>query len=352
MMSASPGAFYCCIAVYADNPRGSMITAAFLTFVAAAVLGNLGSQNPHYAGLIVCAGWFFACRALPERGWKWLLTIVLWLSVAVAALAVAQVALWMPRARGAFVSPNFLGAYAVLMVFLAVASACGVEGFRIAPQQVGGDCKTAARWRSICLAAANLISLALSQSRGALLALGAGLAVLIVFLPGLKKLSGLTIRLSGLTMVLVFAIACALLIRSGNEESRMGMWLVGLQGGLQRPVTGWGIGGLMVSGLNRFYSIPIEWFTNAGILGVMAGTWLLAAATWVARGQPALLAFLAAWFVQGLFLDGTPATNMLLVTVLAWLARSEHRHVADDAGRVDDDHPALDGRVRAGRAER
>jgi hypothetical protein len=112
-----------------------------------------------------------------------------------------------------------------------------------------------------------------------------------------------------------------------------------------RPVTGWGQGGLVIGGLDVFYSIPLEVFIESGILGVAAGAWLLIA-VWRVGMRP----FLAAWFVQGLFLFSIPATNVLLVTVLAYLA-SEHRNIADRARGIDDNEPALNGRVRTGGAD-
>ena len=268
-----------------------MITAAFVTVIAAAALANLGGHSSNYAGLIACTIWFFFCRALPPRGWRWLIASALWISVAIAALVVVQVALWMPRARGPFASPNFLGAYAALMVFLTV-------------MQNG---------RNLCTfyAAANLISIALSQSRGALLALGAGLVTLFA-----RKRPVLC---AGLCLGLV---AGALLIRPDTTNPRTEIWRLAFLGAMQRPLTGWGQSGLVIGGLNQFYSIPLEWFANAGILGVLAGGWLLAVAWWRAKNEPAIHAFLAAWFVQGLFLFSIPATNLLLVTVLAYLSRA------------------------------
>jgi hypothetical protein len=315
-----------------------MIVAAFLAFAAAVGLADLAGPGHQWGGLALLTGWFLSARLLPPRAWRGLLTAALALSVAIAVLAVVQM-WWMPRARGPFASPNFLGAYSVLMLFLAIAR----NGDKV------GEVRPIA-------VAANLLSLALSQSRGALLALGAGLLVMLW-------------RRHPRWALLAAAIATltAVTIRSGVDEARWEIWRLGWQAAMLRPVTGWGQGGLVIGGLGVFYSIPLEVFIESGILGVAAGAWLLFEATrqatqaehysYKSKADPqiiesghALLAFLAAWFVQGLFLFSIPATNVLLVTVLAYLA-SEHRNVADCTRGVDDDEPTLNGRVRAGGAD-
>lgn len=145
-------------------------------------------------------------------------------------------------------------------------------------------------------------------------------------------------------------MAAVLLIRPGVDEARWMIWWLGWQAAMQRPLTGWGQGGLVIGGLDRFYSIPLEVFVAGGLLGIAAGAGLLYAAARAAWTSPTLLAFLAAWFAQGLFLFSIPATNILFVTVLAYLA-SVDRDKAHDASRAHNDHPTLDGGVRAGRAE-
>jgi hypothetical protein len=185
--------------------------------------------------------------------------------------------------------------------------------------------------------AANLLTLALSQSRGALLALGAGLFGM------LYRKAPLGAGAAGLAVASV-----ALWIRPGNEEARIGLWRLGWQVAQQRLVLGWGQGFINVGGLNHFYSIPLDVLIWGGVPAIAAGAWLLVAA-W--RSASDYRPFLAAWFVQGLFLSGIPATWMLLVAVLGWLA-SEYRDESDRARRVDDHHPPLDGRVRPDRAKR
>jgi hypothetical protein len=272
----------------------SRIIPALATFLAVVGLANWLGTGHGYGALLALAGLFFLVRALPERGIRWLLAATFAFSVVVAALAIVQ--MWfMPRARGPFISPNSLGAFAVLMVF------CSLEG--------PGPCGKMVRGSRLA-AGANLLSLALSQSRGAILALGAGLAVMLY-----RKRPILAVVSAAV------ALAVVLLIRTGAAEARTGIWLIALQAASQRLVLGYGQNGLWISGLGTFYSIPLQWLANAGILGVMSGGWLLYEGMRAARDRPALQAFLVAWFVQGLFFFSIPATSIPLFAVLGYLAR-------------------------------
>jgi hypothetical protein len=289
----------------------STIDAVFLSFAGIVALADWQGPGHDWGGLAVSVALFLTCRFLGPRGWRRLLTAALVFSGLVAALAVAQVALWMPRARGPFSSPNFLGAYAVLMFFLAA----------VLPPLAGN------RWSTIA-AAANLLSLALSQSRGALMALGAGLVVL-----GLQNRRWrLWAALAAIT-----AVNGIFFIRPDSTNPRMAIWSLGWQAAQQRMVLGWGQGGVSISGLDRFYSIPLEWLIAGGIPSVALGVWLLIAA-W--RADPALRPFLAAWLVQGLVLFGHPATYVPLIAVLAYLSgrggRDDQR-VPGRACRIDED---------------
>jgi hypothetical protein len=299
-----------------------MIAAAFLTLAAVLALADILGPGHDFSATEAALVLFLFCRWLGPVGWNRLLTAALWLSVGIAAMAVGQVIINSGvRAWGPFNSPNYLGAYAVLMFWLAVATLRLKERSR--------------QSRSYWAAAANLLSLALSQSRGALLALGAGLFVLHF---GRKIYIFYTAAIG----------AAVLLIRPGNEEARIGLWRLGWQIAQQRLALGWGQGFINVGGLNHFYSIPLDLLIWGGIPAVIAGAWLLVAA-W--RSAPDYRPFLAAWFVQGLFISGIPATWIPFVAVLGYRA-SEYRDESDRACRVDDHHPPLDGRVRPDRADR
>jgi hypothetical protein len=301
------------------------INAAFLAFVAVLALADILGPGHQWDGLAAATAWFLFCRWLGPRGWRMLLAASLALSVAIAALAVAQM-WWMSRARGPFGSPNWLGAYAVLMFFLAVAAPVGDRS--VATLLLLGSKDGSARrleYRHLA-AAANLLTLALSQSRGALLALGAGL--LVHFGPR---------RPYAVAFWSTSVLAAVLLIRPGNEEARWNIWWTGLQVAAGHPWLGWGQGGVGIPGTPGFYNVPLDALIWGGMPAVVAGVavcivaWKSTVSTWAHT-------FLAAWFVQGLFLSGTPATWILLIAVLAHLSVRCGRgreDVADRAGLID-----------------
>jgi hypothetical protein len=303
-----------------------MIAAAFLTLAAVLALADILGPGHDFGAVGSAVVLFLLYRWLGPRSWNRLLTALLWLSVGIAAMAAGQAIINSGvRAWGPFNSPNYLGAYAVLMFFLAVAGSGG---------------KTLALSARTLPVAANLLSLALSQSRGALLALGAGLFVLAA---SGRKWQRVAASISSIAIMIA-----VLLIRPGNEEARIGLWRLGWQIAQQRLALGWGQGFINVGGLNHFYSIPLDVLIWGGVPAIVAGTWLLVAA-W--RSAPDYRPFLAAWFVQGLFISGIPATWIPFVAVLGYRA-SEYRDESDRACRVDDHHPPLDGRVRPDRADR
>jgi hypothetical protein len=337
------------------------ISTAFFAFVAVLALADILGPGHQWGGLAAATAWFLFCRWLGPRGWNRLLAASLALSVTIAAMAVVQ--MWfMDRARGPFASPNYLGAYSVLMFWLAATAWTAdtqskrCEGHRPREDRLtegfgpsglfGRQCQGAAivylRRGSVRLAAiANLLSLALSQSRGALLALGAGLVVLILT-NGKRQPYKL--------MAVAFTIGTAvLLIRPGNEEARWSIWWTGLHVVGGHPWLGWGQGGVGIPEYGGFYNVPLDVLIWGGIPALAAGAWLLIAAAKVAlkEGRP-YLAFLAAWFVQGLFLSGTPATWMLLIAVLAHLVRRGRARgdVAHRPRLIDHHHDLCAGRRR------
>ena len=304
-----------------------MLTLAILTFTAIVGLADMQGWGHGYGGLLLLVGWYCFLRSCELRNQNRIMSVIVGVSCLMLPLCIAQ--MWfMPRARGVFVSANFLGGYAALNIFLAVILADRLQW-----------------WNNLALwiiGSANLLMLLLSQGRGAMVAAVIG---------GSLTMSSTKPRLrAGLLFVGIAAIAAASLIRNIDSISpRFDIWQMAWNGALMRPLLGWGQNGLLlgITGVTSYYSIPLEWFVNAGVLGVLAGAWVL----WEAwRGADnSSRAFLAVWFVNGLFMFTRPETSFALFTVLALLKRRDVNRLAIV---VEHNQPFLDRRVRAKRPNR
>lgn len=291
-------------------------------FIATVGLADLHGYGHGFPGLCILAA-LAVCmgRWLPPRGWRWVFSLMLRLSVLVSILAIVQVG-FMPRSRGIFASPNVLGAYAAIHLFFA---------FR------------RRSWLGTVAVFANFVSAALSQSRGAYLAVAAGIVALLW-----KSHRRLSLAICGAWA------ACAVIVTLAHQVdigpmARLRFWQYGIETALSHPLLGWGQNGVWMTGAGDLYSVPLDWFMWTGILGIAAGGWML----WTAGRQAdhGMLAVLVAWFVSGLFLFESAATAIPL-----WLALGYIDSVARDKDArprsVYDGHPFLDGGMRADRAKR
>jgi hypothetical protein len=294
------------------------ITIAVLVLAAAAGIACLAGNGSGYTGCLILVVWFLALSSLDPRTYKYVWLAFLWASVGAALIAVIQLPV-LDRPRGPFGSPNYLGAFAAIMLFVAWR-----ERGTIAGNAALG---------------ANAVALVLAQSRGAILAAGAGAVALL----GRRRpiLSG---------TIICGALLGAVLLQ--RPESRLAVWQLGLTLGLQRPLTGWGIGGVsnifLVDGglmhLDHFYSVPLDWFVATGMVGLAAALWLVAEA-WMASAKTEApgqhRAILTAWIVQGLFLSAAWPIWLVLFALLADISRATKRGGANLP--VDPTHaPGLD----------
>jgi O-antigen ligase len=257
------------------------------------------------------------------------------------------------------------------------------------------------RWALAC----NGFALGLSQSRGAMLAAVAGLAVLLWHRS----------RYLAVACAAIAPIGVVLIQHSANE-ARLEVWRLGLQVATQRPLTGWGIGGIepltvidqRLMTLGHFYSVPLDWLVATGALGLAAAAWVAIEAwrlagkevvqtdparpdapfdawppsfeagasraileAWRVAGRQQAAgerlagaglgastiedghrrehqAILAAWLGAGLFLSASWPMWLVLFAVLADLVG---RDVPDRADAIHDHQPLLNGGVRALRPE-
>ena len=309
------------------------ISWALLTFTAIiAAADALGWGHGYINLLLLTASSLVAAWFLTSRGWGITFDAFLAFSLFVAALSLVQIAYGFPRARGPFGSANYMGAFAALMVFLAV--------------------RRRGRF-GITAIIANVGSLAMAQSRGAILAAGAGALVLTARTrPRLAAATG-----AGA----IFAALLLDLARSSvADHSRLAAWKIGARVAGQRLLLGWGQGGvtittvqdgLIVAGIHQFYSVPLDWLIAGGMFGLAAGVWVIVEALRAARDESTVTALLVAWIVSGMFIYDTAATAIPLFAVFGYLA-SKYRNPAGSAGIVDDRKPFLNGGMRAGRPHR
>jgi hypothetical protein len=153
-------------------------------------------------------------------------------------------------------------------------------------------------------------------------------------------------RRSRVLACLATASCLAAALALSRPEARMSVWSLGLQAGLERPLTGWGIGGVQIWPLDHFYSVPLDWFIATGLVGLVAAAWMMAEAWRLADTDTR--AILAAWLVQGLFLSAAWPIWLVLFALLADLVG---RDVAHRAGVIEDHEPLLNGGVRSLRPE-
>lgn len=301
---------------------------SWAAFLVAIGLADLTSPVPATAVvaydhlILVLAGAFIWAGAF---GWRSAAAILLASSVAIAGIAVWQLG-YMARARGVFRSPTELAGFAVLCIFLALA---------FAPRR---------GWVTFALVYANGMSLALSQSRGAVLALLAGLLCVI---PRRWRWAYL-----GLPLVLAALYWSPALSELGMRDSmgpRLSLWLAAGKIALARPLTGWGQDAVLFWPVRGFYNVAADWLVAGGILGLAAFLWAAVCTLRAARGP--LRGLLVAYLANGMLTYDSAATVMPLLVALAAVAL-EQRRVEDVAAVVDHGEPLLDRGVGADRADR
>lgn len=127
---------------------------AVLAFAGTIAFSDIIHGKPDFGGLgSLTAGFVFCALYFSAAAWRRLFGLMLGLSVAISLVAAYQIEI-MPRAHGIFASANFLGGYAALHIFIAL--------FMRARSKSPGLFDISVLF--------NAMALALSQSRGAILA--------------------------------------------------------------------------------------------------------------------------------------------------------------------------------------
>src|SRR5678816_4776156 len=97
------------------------LTLAVLCLAATAGISCLAGQGHGYSGTLILVAWFLLLSDATERQVDMVWRVLLWASVLFAALAAVQLP-WVERPSGPFGSPNYLGAFAPCIVFVACRS--------------------------------------------------------------------------------------------------------------------------------------------------------------------------------------------------------------------------------------
>lgn len=252
-------------------------------------------------------------------GWRPTALLILWISAALAAWALYQaVPNWRPmsgpRSSAIFGSPNYLGGFAALCIFLA---------FLV--QLKGGLFKL--------MVGANALSLMLSTSRGAIIAAICGLFFVV---PARWRWAWLASPLIGLIVLGLHG--------EFGTTNRIRNLTSGLSDFMYRPLLGWGQDSPHPSIGIHYYNIAIEWLVGTGVIGFALFLWCVTETFLAARKlpdatRPAMVGLLVAYLVNGMVIFdslGTSTVLMLALSFLVVLNADKSR-----APRVVHDHQAL-----------
>ena len=246
-----------------------------------------------FIGLIALLIWQF--------GYRMTVLGVLCLSILTTLDAITQIG-HMRRPEAWLLSPNYLGGFALLAIFLT---------FLV----------QSPRWFMALSIGANLVSLVLSQSRGAAMGL---------ILGSLYLARG---RWRWLWTALPIAIIATIAWHGGiGASERWYNWFSGLHDFTMKPLLGWGQNSPHTSYYTRFYNILIDWLVSSGIAGTASAIVCLCL-IWK-KGDTFLRAFLVAYLTNGMFIYDSPGTNLMLMLAVASVCYGDKSHLA---GFIDDD---------------
>lgn len=301
----------------------SRLSLALAAFTLTVGLSDLLNYGHNYGRLLLLVGIYAALVRCGPRAWERILYGWFGYTLLAAVLCLWQLK-FDSRPHGPFSSANFLGGYAVLNFFL------------LLRWQKSANYTVKAAFCWIVLAGI-LLMIGLAQSRGAWVALGAGLAVAY----GHRAPRSTLLGIGG-------ALACVLLLTylrwDGTPDPRIGLWELGIKVALSsHQWLGWGQNALTILGAGSFYNVLIDTWIAAGAVGVAAGIGIFAEAARISvlRQEWLLGAILASWIANGMFIFDTAAIDVPLFITLALLASPAGR-VADIARAVDPHEPALD----------
>lgn len=271
---------------------------ALLTFGAAISLADLLAPAsfaaiPTLRNELIYLAILFGLLAV--AGWRRVALLVLGSSVVCAVWAVwQQLPGWSYRPAAIFGSPNYLGAFAMLCVFLTFM--CGLKG-----------------WALKGIVGANIASVLMAGSRSAILGAACGVFFLV---PKRWRLAWLMSPFAALVILGVHA-------PTGNQHR-----LRNLAGGyvdfLYRPFLGWGQDSPHPSLDVHYYNIALEWLVVGGLVGFFVFLWCVMETFLAARKMPdetrgPMFGLLVAYLVNGMFIYDTIGASTVLILALVML---------------------------------
>lgn len=333
----------------AEHPRIGMIGWCLLSFIFVMFWADLFAPVPRLAflstverrdgliNLLWMAGFFVSLSLVKD--WDRFFSVAVLTGVPMCLVAMIQIPFWptsevFPRVHSLIGNASYLGNYAALCLFL-----CWWLYSR-------GLKRTATIG-----AIAAFISLGLSQTRGAVLALLAGFIVALWLMGRFRRIAE-AITVAGMVAV-IFAYALPdnvdflARLRPTLSNERWEIWETAWRAFQARPLLGWGHEGFAWGWkifadpnswqaslpYDRVHNFVLDRLIEGGILGLGAYLALLAATAWKVRNDPILAGLLACYLTSNLFIFDVIVTQLFFVAILAL----EDRDVARDARAVADD---------------
>ena len=294
--------------------------------------------------LAFVVAYYAALRLLLRHKQHW--QLILWSILGVTALVdmFAFYQAWLfpgVRVQSTLGNPAYLGTYACLTTFIALYVA-----------------QNSARWPSYLaygMAVASGEVVFLTQTRAAILALFAGLCVVVWQKYNKRWIVALVLGSVGLILLEPDILHRFTHLASNHEEGniRLEIWRMGWTGFTIHPWLGWGNEGFKELYLthvtpylraftnqpfDRAHNLEVDWLISGGLLGFSAYAALIGIgmrAAWRApnRERSVLIGLLVAYVVDGQFIFDTPTSYPLLIVALA-LSASVSRDVVDRSRRV------------------
>lgn len=293
-----------------------------------AIWGNYERMGG-FIELAYLAAYTVILTALVGENWRIYLSLLASASLAVSALAIflhSTTFIRFPQADMWTVldNPSYLGEYAMMGLFLCL--------------------YLAKDWKWWLLGAAvEIPTIYLSGSRGALIGVCAGLAFYAYLNAGSLARKVSITAILGLIAFAALDQSNQLWVRTAAiaNDPRVNLWQWALHGFSERPWFGWGHEGfryvfiqfghiMSYQPFDRAHNLILDWLVQGGVVGCAAYLSLIGVTAWGLRREPALLALIAAYLVNTMFVFDTLTTYITLFSIVAFSACLKQERRSED----------------------